>query len=329
MQCPRCQHENRPQAKFCEECAGPLNGASTVTRPHADDLKAEVESLRRALTESVEQQTATAEILRVISSSPTDVQPVFDTIAASAVRLCDGRSGALYRIESGVVHLVAYVNPNPEAHEALRAAYPRPVAETDPAVQRIVIDAATIHLPDVETAPGLSDLFRARSRVLGHRSVVAVPMLRDGRVVGVLSVARAGPALSPRPFSDHEIALLQTFAAQAVIAIENVRLFNEKKESLEQQTATAEILRVIASSPTDLQPVFDAIVTSALRLCAGLYSSVVRYDGEILHLVAATTDGRCHRATPQSLPEAPWDPGRSRGPGHARPSDRPHSRHRD
>ena len=107
MPCPRCQHENRPQAKFCEECAGPLRGASLVTRSYADDLKAEVESLRQALTESLEQQTAAAEILRIISSSPTDTQPVFDTIVRSAARLCDGMFCSAFRFDRERLHRVA------------------------------------------------------------------------------------------------------------------------------------------------------------------------------------------------------------------------------
>jgi GAF domain-containing protein len=253
----------------------------------------ELQARNRELTEALEQQTATAEILRVISGSPTDTQPVFDAIVESAVRLCDGRSGALYRIEDGVIHQVAYVNPREEAHAAYRAAYPRPLDQADPATRRLFAGAATVHLADVETEPGLTEEFRARARTSGYRSVVAVPMLREARVIGTMAVARAGPDRTPRAFSDREIGLLETFAAQAVIAIENVRLFQELQarnrdltEALEQQTATAEILRVISSSPTDVQPVFDAIVESVVRLCDGVFTTVFRFDGELIHPAA-------------------------------------------
>src|SRR5262249_21258054 len=161
-------------------------------------------------------------ILRVISRSPTALQPVFDAIVSSAVRLCDGRSGALYRIEDGIVSQVAYVNPVEEAHTAFRAAYPRPLNELNPPSRRQVAEARTVHMTDVEVDPELDAEFRGRARIAGYRSLIGTPMLRDGRVIGSLAVARAGPDLSPRPFSDREIRLLEAFADQAVIAIENV-----------------------------------------------------------------------------------------------------------
>src|SRR5262249_30923675 len=154
----------------------------------------------------------------------------------------------------------------------LRAAYPRSLNELNPHFRRQVTEARTVHMTDVEVDPELDAEFRGRARIAGYRSLIGTPMLRDGRVIGSLAVARAGPDLSPRPFSDREIRLLEAFADQAVIAIENVRLFTELEarnrqltESLEQQTATAEILRVISSSPTDVQPVFETILDNATR----------------------------------------------------------------
>jgi GAF domain-containing protein len=202
-----------------------LNAASPTAQSYSD-LKTEVERLGGVLAESVEQQTATSEILRVISQFPTDVQPVFDTILARAVRLCEGRSGALYRINDGVISVLASSNPDDEARRMHDAAYPTSFADLEPPVQRIA-EGVAIHWPDVDAEPGLSDARRERARILGYRSAAVVPMVRDGRVLGSISVVRAGPGRSPKPFSSREIGLLEVFADQAVIAIENVRLFQE------------------------------------------------------------------------------------------------------
>jgi hypothetical protein len=148
MQCPRCQQENRPGAKFCDDCGAAVNRAVTSAGPYAD-LKTENEGLRRSLGDALEQQTATAEILRVISSSPTDVQPVFDTIVSSAVRLCDGLFGALYRFDGELLHLVAHYNYTPEALEAAHRVFPgRPSRGRGPG--RAILDRAVAHIPDVQ-----------------------------------------------------------------------------------------------------------------------------------------------------------------------------------
>src|SRR5262249_28166526 len=153
--------------------------------------------------------------------------------------------------------------------------------QVDPYGRGLFTETRTQHLPDVEVELGVSDAFRERARISGNRSMVGVPMLREGRVIGTLFVARAGPDLSPRPFSDREIRLLEAFADQAVIAIETVRLCTELEartgdltEAPEQQPPTAEILRVISSSPTDVQPVFDAIIQSAIQLCEAVNGGV-------------------------------------------------------
>jgi PAS domain S-box-containing protein len=255
----------------------------------------ELEVRNRDLTESLDQQTATGEILRVISSSPTDVQPVFETIAHNARRLCNADSGAVYTYDGRLIHLHALDNTSPEKSEALRSAYPREATRGSAGGQAI-LTGHEVHIPDALTHEG----YEMRGLLgAGLRSMLAVPMLRGGTPVGVIVVHTWEEA---RPFTATQIDLLRTFADQAVIAIENTRLFHELEvrnrdltESLDQQTATGEILRVISSSPTDVQPVFDTIVESAVRLCNGLFSALFRYDGELIHQVAQ------HNFTPEAL----------------------------
>ena len=245
----------------------------------------ELQARNRELTESLEQQTATAEILRVISSSPTDVQPVFDTIARSAVQLCEGDAGAVIRLEGELAHLVAAYDIAPDRLKVLAPRYPMRLSRAF-ALPRAIVDRAIVHIPDTRQDPDYDQEYVSRT---GGQSLVAVPLLREGRPIGAIAVSRARVG----PFSDNQIRLLQTFADQAVIAIENARLFEtlesrnrELTESLEQQTATSEILGVISSSPTDWQPVFDAIVRNTSRLCDGQWAFAVRFDGELMHLAA-------------------------------------------
>ncbi|HUP34776.1 MAG TPA: GAF domain-containing protein [Candidatus Limnocylindria bacterium] len=255
-------------------------------------LFTELEARNRELSETLEQQTATAEILRVISSSPTDVQPVFDTIAESAARLCEGTVCQVFRFDGELLHFVAGHGHTAEAREATRRAFSTPLNRGS-AAGRSILDAAIAHIPDIDADPDFT-LGRV-ARVVTFRSIVAVPMIRDGRPIGAIAVGRAQTGR----FSDRQIELLRTFADQAVIAIENVRLFTELDgrnrdltETLEQQTATGEILRVISSSPTDVQPVFDAIVESAVRLCEAFAGALLRFDGEMLHQGSVRGPGR-------------------------------------
>src|SRR4030095_9964136 len=246
------------------------------------ELQQKNEALTKAhaqVTESLDQQTATSEILRVMSRSQTDVQPVFDTIVQSAVRLCAGLFGALFQFDGELLHMVAHHNYTPEALEAAHGVYPaRP--SRDHGSVRAIVERAVVHIPDVELDP--EHQHRELRRAIGQRSGLFVPMLREGDPIGVIMVARPEPG----PFSNNEIELLKTFADQAVIAIENVRLFNETKEALERQTATANILRVISSSPTNVQPTFEAIAESATRLCGAVNGLVFRFDGELIHVAA-------------------------------------------
>jgi GAF domain-containing protein len=250
-------------------------------------LFTELDNRNRDLTEALEQQTSTSEILRVISQSPTDAQPVFDTIAAAALKLCGASSANVFTIDGELIRLAALVTSNPEADEAVRRAYPRPLGRRDTAASRAVLTCNVAEIPDV-----LEDqVFGLRDTALsaGFRSILAVPLMREGSPIGAIAVGRPQPG----PFPDKQIALLQTFADQAVIAIENVRLFTELEnrnrdlsEALEQQTATSEILRVISQSPTDVQPVFDTIAGAALTLCKASTATVFTFDGELIRLAA-------------------------------------------
>jgi PAS domain S-box-containing protein len=249
-------------------------------------LFTEVQERNRELTESLEQQTATADILRAISSSPTDVQPVFDIIGARAEQLCDAAISMVSRFDGELIHLVALHGVTGPGAEVVRDAFPmRPDEETLSA--RAVRSRAVAHLADVLTDPLYAQ--KGAARASGYRASLAVPMIREDQVIGVIFVARTRPGL----FSDNQVELLKTFADQAVIAVENVRLFTELGErnrdltdALEQQTATSEVLRVMSASPTDVGPVFDAIVRSAVRLCRARFALVYRLEGDMIHFVA-------------------------------------------
>jgi GAF domain-containing protein len=241
-------------------------------------LFTQLEARNSQLTEALDQQTATSEILRVISSSPTDVQPVFDAIARSALRLCHGDFCNVARYDGELLHLVGYAHASPEGVDVLKQMFPMRPTRTA-FFGRTILEKDVVHILDVRVD---AELARPLTQALQSRSGVGVPMLREGQPIGVIGIGR----YEVRAFTDQEIALLQTFADQAVIAIENVRLFNETKEALDRQIATAEILRVISSSPTDIQPVLDAVVRSAIRLCEGYDAWIGLTEGGNLHVRA-------------------------------------------
>ena len=241
----------------------------------------ELQASNRELRTALDTQTATSEILSVISRSQTDVQPVFDAIIGSVVRLLGAHRGTVTRLVGDQIVLAALTRTDDAGDTAQRARFPMSLDADDVPAQ--VMRARTpLNVADALADPRLPEALRASARLRGYRSLAVVPMLRHDEAVGTIAVARPEPG----GFNDDEIGLLQTFADQAVIAIENVRLFNETKDALERQTATSEILRVISGSPTDVQPVFDAIVQSASRLCNGHWAAVLRFDGELIHLVA-------------------------------------------
>jgi GAF domain-containing protein len=230
----------------------------------------ELEARNREVTEALEQQTATGEVLRVISSSPTDVQPVFDMIARSAKQLCRGQFSWVCQFDGELIHLVSHHGLTPEGVEAYRQVYPRPPGR-ESAIERAILDRAVAHIPDVQADPdyGLTALAQA----ITAKSIVAVPMLREGNPIGGIVVSRSVAG----PFPDKQIELLKTFAEQAVIAIENVRLFQELARSLEELKALGEVGQAI-SSTLDLQTVLATIVARAVELSKTDAGTIYEFD---------------------------------------------------
>ena len=237
------------------------------------------------LTELLEQQTATSEVLSVISSSPGDLEPVFATILENAVRICDATFGNICRWQDGALHLVAGHNTPSAFTEARRRSPIRPGHDVQ-LIDRMVTGKTPIHTIDSAAMPGYlnrSDEAAVSAVELGGaRTVLAVPMLRENELIGSFTVYRQ----EVRPFSDKQIELVKSFAAQAVIAIENTRLLNELRQSLEQQTATADVLRVISSSPGELEPVFHAMLVNSVRICEAEFGTLYRFDAGTFILAA-------------------------------------------
>ena len=240
------------------------------------------------LLESLEQQTATSEVLRVISSSPTNVQPVFDSIAESAVRLCDGQFSFVVRFDGKVMDFASCCGLSAEGLDAFHSILPMPASE-DTAAGRAIVRRAVVEIPDVEADPSYGARGRGLAKAVTYRSIAAVPLLNEGNPIGAIAVARDNGGSFPK----RQIVLLQAFADQAVIAIKNVRLFDEVQartrqlsESLEQQTATSEVLKVISSSPGELKTVFQTLLENATRICEAAFGSMLQREGDVFRRVA-------------------------------------------
>ena len=236
------------------------------------------------LTESLEQQTATSEVLRVISSSPGDLELVFNAMLGNATRICEAKFGVLFLYEGDAFRVMA-LHGAPPAYAEERRRDPRIGIPHGTALARIVETRQTVQIADIQSEPVYSNDPQRRAGIIGSagaRTLIMVPMLKDEELIGAIAIFRQ----EVRPFTDKQIGLVTNFAAQAVIAIENTRLLNELRESLQQQTATADVLKVISTSTSDVVPVFEAILKSASRLCNSEQAVVFRFDGELLHLAA-------------------------------------------
>jgi two-component system, NtrC family, sensor kinase len=246
----------------------------------------DLDDSRRALSEACAYQAATSEILRVISTAPTDPQPVFELIAETAVKLCGAEVGNVSLLNGEWVNLVALFGLSTAASEAIRRIFPMQLSEFGGAA-RAIRECAVIQIPDVRVEPGYK--VKETAVIAGFRAILAVPMLREGRAIGAIAVGRLEAGL----FSDSQVQLLNTFASQAVIAIENTRLLNELRqrtddlsEALEQQTATSKVLSVISSSPGELEPVFEAMLVNAVRICEAKFGTLYLREGDTFRAAA-------------------------------------------
>ena len=235
--------------------------------------------LLNELRESLQQQTATADVLKVISGSTFELQTVLNTLVESAMHLCEADAATIWRPDGDVFKLAALRSLSPEFEEFARQ---NPIAPGRGTVTaRVALEGKVVHIPDVLADPDFAGNEYIKRG--DFRSALGVPLLREGETIGVFVLVRR----NVRPYTDKQIELVTTFADQAVIAIENMRLLNELRESLQQQTATADVLKVISSSPGELEPVFKAMLEQATRVCDAKFGILFRYEGGLFHPVAS------------------------------------------
>jgi GAF domain-containing protein len=289
---PRVVHERGSIARLQRQLDGRTRELAEAQH-HADEARRQLTEAHRQATEALERQTATAEILKIISTSPADLQSVLDVVVSSAARFCGADDVTIFELEGQELRATAHWGP-----------IPQPIGVRMPCVRgsvggRTVLERRPVHVLDLQAETEEFPEGSAFAKRLGHRTIFGVPLLREGVAIGTIHLRRTQVA----PFTDKQIELVQNFAAQAVIAIENSRLLNELRqrtddlgEALEQQTATSEVLGVISSSPGELEPVFRAMLENAIRVCDAKFGTLFRYDGEALHLAAGV-------GTPPALAE--------------------------
>jgi GAF domain-containing protein len=263
-----------------------LKRQRTLTSRHRSGRQSQAHELRRELDEAREQQTATADVLKIISSSTFDLQTVLDTLVETATRLCHAKRGILFRRDGDIYKSAAYYGYSDE-FRAFHESHPiTPGRGTT--VGRTALEGKTIHIADVLADPEYT--FRDAQKLGQYRANLGVPLLRGGKPIGALSLARS----EPLPFTAKQIELVEAFAAQAVIAIENARLLNELRESLQQQIATADVLKVISSSPGDLEPVFQAMLEKATQLCEAKFGVMFRFADGVFRATSWLGDPPAH-----------------------------------
>src|SRR5690348_10669473 len=265
----RATKAGRRKAKRLKRVTGPV--VTSHARPSAINLRQRLNRRTRELELALEREAATAEVLKVISSSAGNLEPIFQTILEKATDLCGAKFGDIFRFDGNAFHFVARVGTPPKLEEFQRQRGPfQPISGGG--MDRMMQTKQVVHTVD-NTAAAVPT---PAARLGGARSTLWVPMLKDDALIGGITVYRQ----EIRPFTDKHIELVKNFAAQAVIAIENTRLLNELRESLQQQTATADVLKVISSSPGDLEPVFQAMLEKAVQLCEAKFGIMFRYaDG--------------------------------------------------
>src|SRR5262249_28496002 len=243
---------------------------------HVDEAQRQLTEARRQTTEALERQTANAEILKIISSSPANLQSVLDAVVNSAARFCGADHCTIFELEGLELQATAHWGP-----------IPQPIGVRMPCVRggvngRTVLERRPVHVLDLQAETDEFPDGSAFAKKLGHRTTFGVPLLREGVAIGTIQLRRTQVA----PFSEKQRQLLEIFANQAVIAIENTRLLNELRESLQQQTATSEVLQIITSSPGGLEPVFQGVLENATRLCGAKFGVMFYYEDGALRPAA-------------------------------------------
>jgi len=246
----------------------------------AANLRKQLDDRSRELNEALEQRTATAEVLKIISTSPTEFQAVLEVVVRSAARFCKADDVTIFELDGQDIRVAAHWGAVPHLG-ILEIGFRFPCTRGSVA-GRTVLERRPVHVSDLQAEAEDFPEGSALARRLGHRTIAGVPLLREGVAVGTIQLRRT----EVNPFTDKQIALLGTFADQAVIAIENARLLNELRESLEQQTATSEVLGIISSSPGELNPVFEAILENALRICDAKFGTFYLSEGRGFRAVA-------------------------------------------